>query len=50
MPQGRVMPKGDLPFSQEKGCGQCRNGFVRVGLGREEGMGCDWDVKWINIF
>ena len=31
-------------FSEEK-VGQWREGFVRVGLEKDEGGGCDWDVK-----
>jgi hypothetical protein len=35
MSQGRVVPKGGLPFSEEK----MGEGFVRVGLEREMGGG-----------
>ena len=34
-PRVRWCPKG-LPFLEEKGRGQCGEGFVRVGLGGEE--------------
>ena len=40
-----MVPKGGLPFSEKKGKAQWEEGFVRVGMGREEGGGCDQDVK-----
>ena len=40
-----MVPKGVSPFSEEKGKGQWVEGFVRVGLGREEGGDCDWNIK-----
>ena len=46
MPQGGVVPKGGTPLLLGAGEGLVGEGFVRMVLGREEGRGCDWDVKW----
>jgi hypothetical protein len=46
MPQGGVVPKGGTPLLLGAGEGLVGEGFVRMVLGREEGGGCDWDVKW----
>jgi hypothetical protein len=39
-----------LSSSEEMGWvrNYCRDGFERVGLAREEGLGCDGDVKCIK--
>lgn len=37
-----MAPKGDFPFSEKKGGGSWGEGFIRVGLGGEEG----WDEGW----
>jgi hypothetical protein len=43
MSQGGVVPKGMVPFSEEKGRGQWREGLgARLGMGKG---GCDRDVK-----
>jgi hypothetical protein len=47
---GLVPKVGSLSFTKEKGRRQCEEGFVSVGLGREEGRGCYWDVKRIKIY
>ena len=43
--QGGVVPKEDIPFSEKKGRGTWGGGVVKVGLGKEEGGGYDWDIK-----
>lgn len=42
MPQGRIVGKGRcFPYIKEEGI---EEGFVRTGLGGEEGEGCHGDV------
>lgn len=40
MSQGEMVLKRGFPFSEEKGRGKCREGFVREGPGGNEGGGC----------
>jgi hypothetical protein len=45
MCQGRVVPLGVFPFSNETGGGELGEGFVRERVGEEEGGDYNWDVK-----
>jgi hypothetical protein len=40
-----LIPIGSLPFSEEKEREKKGKSCVKVGLGGEEGGGCDHDVK-----